>query len=290
MNDYIEDPNHFPDHAQLIDDSDAPNAGNFNPCEEAQLDRTAYLAKRLLPQGKTIFNDVVTTPAGLAPKTGMAPLDTVNIPGYGYYIYQPAATNYADGTYVVTSVSGGRWLVLDYGQTYMRVLAQSSLFGTGFVLNVAAVTKNAPDPLNRGTGPGGFELLVTPSTFDFRAGDLVQISWTVPFYVNHNSGADSDLVVYAGFKFPAPTWQFFDPLGDSSASTTGVQPHGITWCNGVSTAFARTTMSRSVMYTMQDSSFAGTKISLVAAYDLAAGGLIAQQGTSLVVTHYRTVL
>lgn len=276
----------FPDIVQEIDDSDPPNATNFNTPIGALLNRTAFLARRVLPSGRVAAaTNPPLVPADLTAVTGMVDLDTLHLPGRGLYIYRIAATNFADGLFVVTGNGGtGRWLSIDYLQNTMRLIAHDSVFpGSSSQITLSSATKNAPDPAQRHAGNQGILLLQTSVNFTIQQNDLFTISWQVPIYIDTGT---SDLVIGVGVTVAGNIIEFFNALNETSASHTSPTTGGIVYPTGT-----RITLSRSAQLVRTVGfPYPSSPLGLVVAYDTAANGIVLQQGMSMTVAQYRTAL
>lgn len=175
----------FPSAIDEIEDSDAPNATNFNTFPEGLANRTRWLKNRL-----SALN--ATGTSMLTSLTGMSDLDTRVLDGYGVYVYRSASTAHVDGVWVINGNGGaGRWLNLEYKQPIMRLVQISTKQYRGSSFNLASETPTRYEPGGRVSGLAGISLLVSDA-FDFELGDLVEVTWNVNVFLA--SGDNSDMV------------------------------------------------------------------------------------------------
>lgn len=223
--------NAFPSAASLVDDTDAPNATNFNPGHEAALDRTAFTAKRLINGGQTSFWTGLL-PADLTALTVFVDNETRALPGRGLYVYKAAATNIVDGEYVIASFTGvGRWLLADYlHRTDYRIqLDDRQQPGPSITLTTGA--GNFLDPGGRHAGStNGWEIIQT-STFTLKAGDEVEIAWSATVLLLGVSSSSDPVVGVAMNVAGVTTW----PAGanERAFQTSADVVNGGTWNLGV---------------------------------------------------------
>lgn len=306
MSVYAGDPTSFPADGTLPDDGVAIDAADTNPPTEVVFDRTAFIAKRVLPSGITTFNPPATAiPTDLSLLTGVnAPsdLDTRVLPGYGMYIYRSAftsATHPSDGLLVVDGPGGvGKWLKIDYALGTMRLVqkAFTRFSGAALQFNITAYTANDPAARNPGNTQAIKVLELSPQ-FELHPGDVLEIGYALPYHLKSTTSSPitGDPVVGVGYRVPAgAAFSFFDETIAREAQTTGSDSNGIAMTqDGVSVASRRYDFARSVTHTVtladiianpQDAIFG-----LVAGCDAAQAGAILQ-GAMLSVAQWRGVL
>ena len=241
MSTYDGNPLLFPGSTTVPDDGNDIDATNEDVPIEAALDRTAFLARRLLPSGVTAFApSPPAVPADLTAITGMGDLETRHIPEYGMFIYRSASTAVVDGTWVINGHAGaGRWIAASHYQANLRLIKSTSVWaldpGITPTLVLHTQTFNAPDPIARAGGNIGL-VLCNAGTFDVKAGDQLLISWALDWYLQ---GTDSsDLVVGVGYEtgtvvYPSELYPLINQTG-AAVPIMGPQTGGITQTQSMS--------------------------------------------------------
>lgn len=234
MSTYAGDPTSFPSSVVVPDDGVAIDAADTNPPAEVALDRTAFAARRLMPSGVTTFtSNAILAPTDLTTITGAVDLETRHLPGYGLYIYRAAFSDLdhpSDGTLVVDGHGGvGKWLAWNYLQNAARLVKTDTqvLHGTGFQFGVSAQATS--DPAGRNAGGGVGIRILTTGTFSLRAGDLLDISYAVPFYLFSVGNVNADPVFGAGLGATSGvgSMAYFDEGIAREAQHTGADANGV---------------------------------------------------------------
>ncbi len=303
---YDGDPTLFPASVTIPDDGDDIDATNDDVAHEGELDRSATLARNLLPSGRTSFFSGVSVPNDLTAITTMVDLETRLVHGYGLYIYRSASTSTVDGTYVVNgNGSVGRWLHIEHATSIDRLIARHVYKYYGTAIDMTT-TGTCSDPANRFAGHSTNVALavLTSGTFACLPGDTFEIAYSVPFFLYLPFGGPvvvrSDVAVGVGYSATGDGLLVYpdELLDDSCSINADVDAGGR--ANGSAIMMSNGTADNSMTYrtsfvrtaTFAPSLTGNYKFTLAAGCgedpDYVAGKV--NQGAMLSVTQRRTVI
>jgi hypothetical protein len=287
--------NAFPTGVGLADDADAPNMTNFNPGHEGALDRTAFLARRLLPAGVTTFW-AGPNPSDLTGIVGAANLETRRVAGHGLYVFKSASTSAADGEYVVTGNGGtGRWHSEDYTRMSDRLIQEEQNVTAGAAaLTLTLGAGNHLDPGGRHAGTANGYLILQSNTYTSRSGDVFDIAWSATYRLGGNAAIADPVVGVMMSRAGVITWP--GGLNERAHQVSADTVNGGSWATGEYVTQATSIAGATTMVHMHRRSRVvatggaadTTFFELAAALDTTSTGVSAiLQGASMCIAQFR---